>query len=137
MKIGSFDVWYFAKQWTVILWCFYNLQNSELRFVYFFRTRSCDTLIYLYFAKQWVVIFCKTGISDIFIFFKTVSCDILIFWYFAKQWSIILWYFHFYKTASCHTLKFLNFVILQNNELWHSDVFTFCKTVICAILQNN
>ena len=153
MQTGSLNIWYFAKQWTVIFWCFFILQDSELRFVYIM---SYDTLIIWFsnifiFWKQvvlmfdilqnnelWysdVFIFCKTVSWDLFIFCRTRICDTLIYLYFAKQWVVFFlhilqnrhfWYFHFF----------------QNSELWHFDILIFCKTMIndtliFSFLQNS
>ena len=135
MQTGSLNIWYFEKQWTVIFWCFFILQDSELRFVYIM---SYDTLIIWFsnifiFWKQVVLMFdilqnnelwfsdiftfCKTVILYLLIFCKTMSSVtwilwyflkqcLVIFWYFAKQWALLLWYFY----------------SLQNSESWYFDI---------------
>ena len=51
---------------------------------------------------------------DDLIFCKTMSYDILRFSHFAKQWVVMLWSFKKKKWY---------FYILQNNKLWHFDIF--------------
>ena len=159
MQTGSLNIWYFEKQWTVIFWCFFILQDSELRFVYIM---SYDTLIIWFsnifiFWKQVVLMFdilqnnelwysdvfiiCKTVSWDLFIFCRTRSCDTLIYLYFAKQWVVIFWYFAkqafliFSFFSKQWVVTFWYFDILQNNDQWYSDIFIFTKQRV-VILWN-
>ena len=160
MQTGSLNIWYFEKQWTVIFWCFFILQDSELRFVYIM---SYDTLIIWFsnifiFWKQvvlmfdilqnnelWysdVFIFCKTVSWDLFIFCRTRICDTLIYLYFAKQW-VVFFSSYFAKQAFLifsffskqWVVTFWYFDILQNNDQWYSDIFIFTKQRV-VILWN-
>ena len=152
MQTGSLNIWYFEKQWTVIFWCFFILQDSELRFVYIM---SYDTLIIWFsnifiFWKQVVLMFDilqnnELWYSDVFIFCKTVSWDLFIF---SGQEAVILWYISILQNSELWYFDILQnrhfwyFHFFQNSELWHFDILIFCKTMIndtliFSFLQNS
>ena len=76
---------------------------------------SCDTPVFLYFAKQWVVISWFFEKQSYLIFLHFAKQWVLVFWYFGKQWAMIFCYLNIFKTVSC-------------------DILILCKRMSCDTL---